>query len=121
MDSVKAFLHDWRLVLLIIHVGVTAAMIVVILLQRSEGGGLANAIYGSVAMGVAAYRAGEARTAAEGREEDVGHRGQHGAGCWACKAALDWAEANPGRRPGDLLEAADRGLEARMPSRPEGE
>jgi len=33
-------LHDWRLVLLIIHVGVTAAMIVVILLQRSEGGGL---------------------------------------------------------------------------------
>ena len=40
MDSVKAFLHDWRLVLLIIHVGVTAAMIVVILLQRSEGGGL---------------------------------------------------------------------------------
>ena len=40
MDSMKAFLHDWRLVLLIIHVGVTAAMIVVILLQRSEGGGL---------------------------------------------------------------------------------
>src|SRR6185369_11154107 len=40
MDSVKAFLHDWRLVLLIIHVGVTAAMIVVILLQRSESGGL---------------------------------------------------------------------------------
>src|SRR6476619_2846438 len=40
MDSVKAFLHDWRAVLLIIHVGVTAAMIVVILLQRSEGGGL---------------------------------------------------------------------------------
>jgi len=40
MDSVKAFLHDLRLVLLIIHVGVTAAMIVVILLQRSEGGGL---------------------------------------------------------------------------------
>src|SRR4051812_44277538 len=40
MDAVKAFFHDWRLVLLIIHVGVTAAMIVVILLQRSEGGGL---------------------------------------------------------------------------------
>jgi preprotein translocase subunit SecG len=40
MDSVRAFLHDWRLVLLIIHVGITAAMIVVILLQRSEGGGL---------------------------------------------------------------------------------
>jgi preprotein translocase subunit SecG len=40
MDSVRAFLHDWRLVLLIIHVGVTAAMIIVILLQRSEGGGL---------------------------------------------------------------------------------
>jgi preprotein translocase subunit SecG len=40
MDSVRGFLHDWRLVLLIIHVGVTAAMIVVILLQRSEGGGL---------------------------------------------------------------------------------
>ena len=40
MDSVKAFLHEWRIVLLIIHVGVTAAMIVVILLQRSEGGGL---------------------------------------------------------------------------------
>src|ERR1044072_3599308 len=40
MDSVKTFLHDWRLVLLIIHVGVTAAMIVVILLQSSEGGGL---------------------------------------------------------------------------------
>ena len=40
MDSVRAFLHDWRIVLLIIHVGVTAAMIVVILLQRSEGGGL---------------------------------------------------------------------------------
>jgi preprotein translocase subunit SecG len=40
MDSVRAFFHDWRLVLLIIHVGVTAAMIVVILLQRSEGGGL---------------------------------------------------------------------------------
>ena len=40
MDSVKAFLHEWRLVLLMIHVGVTAAMIVVILLQRSEGGGL---------------------------------------------------------------------------------
>ena len=40
MDSVKSFFHDWRLVLLIIHVGVTAAMIVVILLQRSEGGGL---------------------------------------------------------------------------------
>src|SRR5262245_19558799 len=40
MESVKSFLHDWRLVLLIIHVGVTAAMIVVILLQRSEGGGL---------------------------------------------------------------------------------
>ena len=33
-------MHDWRLVLLIIHVGVTAALIVVILLQRSEGGGL---------------------------------------------------------------------------------
>ena len=40
MDSVRAFFHDWRLVLLIIHVGVTGAMIVVILLQRSEGGGL---------------------------------------------------------------------------------
>jgi preprotein translocase subunit SecG len=40
MDSVRAFLHDWRYVLLIIHVGVTAAMIIVILLQRSEGGGL---------------------------------------------------------------------------------
>jgi len=40
MDGVKAFLHDWRLVLLVIHLGVTAAMIVVILLQRSEGGGL---------------------------------------------------------------------------------
>jgi preprotein translocase subunit SecG len=40
MENVRAFLHDWRLVLLIIHVGVTAAMIVVILLQRSEGGGL---------------------------------------------------------------------------------
>lgn len=40
MDSVKAFLHEWRVVLLMIHVIVTAAMIVVILLQRSEGGGL---------------------------------------------------------------------------------
>jgi preprotein translocase subunit SecG len=40
MDAVRGFLHDWRLVLLIIHVGVTAAMIVFILLQRSEGGGL---------------------------------------------------------------------------------
>ncbi|MBS0538857.1 MAG: preprotein translocase subunit SecG [Proteobacteria bacterium] len=40
MDSVRAFLHSWQLVLLILHVGVTAAMIVVILLQRSEGGGL---------------------------------------------------------------------------------
>ena len=40
MDSVKAFLHEWRIVLLMIHVGVTAAMIIVILLQRSEGGGL---------------------------------------------------------------------------------
>jgi preprotein translocase subunit SecG len=40
MDAVRGFLHDWRLVLLIVHVGVTAAMIVVILLQRSEGGGL---------------------------------------------------------------------------------
>jgi len=40
MDSIRAFFHDWQLVLLIIHVGVTAAMIVVILLQRSEGGGL---------------------------------------------------------------------------------
>jgi preprotein translocase subunit SecG len=40
MDAVRGILHDWRLVLLIIHVGVTAAMIVVILLQRSEGGGL---------------------------------------------------------------------------------
>jgi preprotein translocase subunit SecG len=40
MDAVRGFLHDWRLVLLIIHVGVTAAMIAVILLQRSEGGGL---------------------------------------------------------------------------------
>src|SRR6201996_9235770 len=40
MDAVRGFLHDWRVVLLIIHVGVTAAMIVVILLQRSEGGGL---------------------------------------------------------------------------------
>jgi preprotein translocase subunit SecG len=40
MDAVKGFLHDWRLVLLIIHVGITASMIIVILLQRSEGGGL---------------------------------------------------------------------------------
>lgn len=40
MDAVRGFLHDWRVVLLIIHVGVTAAMIIVILLQRSEGGGL---------------------------------------------------------------------------------
>lgn len=40
MDSVKAFLHEWRVVLLMIHVIVTSAMIVVILLQRSEGGGL---------------------------------------------------------------------------------
>ena len=40
MDAVRGFLHDWRLVLLIIFVGVTVAMIVVILLQRSEGGGL---------------------------------------------------------------------------------
>ncbi len=40
MDAVRHFLHDWRLVLLVIHVGVTAAMIIVILLQRSEGGGL---------------------------------------------------------------------------------
>ena len=40
MDAVRHFLHEWRLVLLVIHVGVTAAMIIVILLQRSEGGGL---------------------------------------------------------------------------------
>jgi preprotein translocase subunit SecG len=40
MDAVRGFLHDWRVVLLMIHVGVTAAMIFVILLQRSEGGGL---------------------------------------------------------------------------------
>lgn len=40
MDAVRGFLQDWRLVLLIIFVGVTVAMIVVILLQRSEGGGL---------------------------------------------------------------------------------
>jgi preprotein translocase subunit SecG len=40
MDSVRGFLHDWQVVLLVIHVGVTAAMIIVILLQRSEGGGL---------------------------------------------------------------------------------
>lgn len=40
MNVVRGFLHDWRVVLLMIHVGVTAAMIVVILLQRSEGGGL---------------------------------------------------------------------------------
>ena len=40
MDAVKGFLHDWRVVLLMMHVGVTAAMIIVILLQRSEGGGL---------------------------------------------------------------------------------
>src|SRR5262249_24555775 len=40
MDAVRGFLHDWRLVLLIIHVGITAAMILVILLQRREGGGL---------------------------------------------------------------------------------
>ena len=40
MDAVRSFLHEWRVVLLMIHVGVTAAMIVVILLQRSEGGGL---------------------------------------------------------------------------------
>jgi preprotein translocase subunit SecG len=43
MDSVRGFFHDWQLVLLIIHVGVTVAMIVVILLQRSEGGGLGMA------------------------------------------------------------------------------
>ena len=40
MDGVRSFLKEWQLVLLIMHVGVTAAMIVVILLQRSEGGGL---------------------------------------------------------------------------------
>src|SRR5687767_10167761 len=40
MDGVRSFLNEWQLVLLIMHVGVTAAMIVVILLQRSEGGGL---------------------------------------------------------------------------------
>jgi preprotein translocase subunit SecG len=40
MDGLRSFLHDWQAVLLVIHVGVTAAMIVVILLQRSEGGGL---------------------------------------------------------------------------------
>jgi len=40
MDNVKAFLHEWRVVLLMIHVIITSAMIVVILLQRSEGGGL---------------------------------------------------------------------------------
>jgi len=40
MDGVRSFFNEWQLVLLIIHVGVTAAMIVVILLQRSEGGGL---------------------------------------------------------------------------------
>lgn len=40
MDAVRHFLHEWRLVLLVIHVGVTTAMIIVILLQRSEGGGL---------------------------------------------------------------------------------
>ena len=40
MDAVRHFLHEWRLVPLVIHVGVTSAMIVVILLQRSEGGGL---------------------------------------------------------------------------------
>ncbi len=40
MDAIRGFLHDWQVVLLVIHVGVTAAMIVVILLQRSEGGGL---------------------------------------------------------------------------------
>jgi len=40
MNGVRAFVHDWQVVLLIIHVGVAAAMIVVILLQRSEGGGL---------------------------------------------------------------------------------
>ena len=40
MDAVRHFLNEWRLVLLVIHVGVTSAMIIVILLQRSEGGGL---------------------------------------------------------------------------------
>ena len=40
MDAIRGFIREWQLVLLIIHVGVTAAMIVVILLQRSEGGGL---------------------------------------------------------------------------------
>lgn len=40
MNGVRAFLHNWQAVLLIIHVGIAAAMIVVILLQRSEGGGL---------------------------------------------------------------------------------
>ena len=60
MDSVKAFLHDWRLVLLIIHVGVTAAMIVVILLQRSEGGRtlavLETQLEGSVPSGATAVK-----------------------------------------------------------------
>jgi preprotein translocase subunit SecG len=40
MDAIRGFIREWQLVLLVIHVGVTAAMIVVILLQRSEGGGL---------------------------------------------------------------------------------
>jgi preprotein translocase subunit SecG len=40
MDGVRSFLKEWQLVLLVMHVGITAAMIVVILLQRSEGGGL---------------------------------------------------------------------------------
>ena len=47
MEAVRGFLHDWRVVLLIIHIGVTAAMIVVILLQRSEGGGLGMGLPGS--------------------------------------------------------------------------
>src|SRR5262249_14386858 len=51
MDAVKGFLHDWRLVLLIIHVGVTAAMIVVILLQRSDGGGLGMGRTGGLCWG----------------------------------------------------------------------
>src|SRR5258708_11551156 len=100
MDAVRGFLHDWRLVLLIIHVGVTAAMIVVILLQRSEGGGLG--------MGRT-----DALFSVRGQANVLSRMTSIFAGCFFfLSLVMAWTMTDPGRDARSIIDHAPAGAAA---------
>lgn len=65
----------------------------------------------TVALGVAAYRGAGPASPQEVMERNrvAYHQGQHDP-CATCAAVRDWARENPGRWPGDVLDAAEEGV-----------